>query len=455
MPELNETLFIAKNPKAKGADHGLTVALDDLMLTTDMPTSAGSLMLAGYKSLFAATADTRLREAGHYVAGKVNMGEFGIDLLGETSHFGPVIDAEGHLTSATAKLLMNLDVDAVVGLDVNGAAARSASLAGQVFLKPTYGCVSRFGTVAVACSGETVSITSRSADTVQAVLNALAAHDANDGTSLPEGECARITSAGAAAGRASGEAWATPITHVVLARGLYDAADADTKQLLDAAIHALKAQGITVTETSPATDELFGVASLAWNILMAAELCNNVSRFEGMKYGYHTENYLSIGELYTNSRTEAFGRLLKTVILYGSEVLATDNYDKCYDKGLRIRRLACEAFAKEFAKGTAAPGNGKTAGQTAILMPACSKRAYTLADVEANRYLPLEENLFTAPAAITGLPALVAGGVQLVGPAFSDGALLRLAGAGAGTSADAASGASSPAVPAPADGKEA
>ncbi|MBR3257838.1 MAG: hypothetical protein IKF96_02485, partial [Eggerthellaceae bacterium] len=238
MPELNETLFIAKNPKAKGAADALTVALDDLILTTDMPTSAGSLMLAGYKSLFAATADARLRDAGHYVAGKVNMGEFGIDLLGETSHFGPVIDAEGHLTSATAKLLMGLDVDAVVGLDVNGAAARSASLAGQVFLKPTYGTVSRFGTVAVACSGETVSITSRSADTVQTVLDALAAHDANDGTSLPDGECARITSAGAAAGRAADEAWAAPITHVVLARGLYDAADADTRQLLDAAVHA-------------------------------------------------------------------------------------------------------------------------------------------------------------------------------------------------------------------------
>ena len=422
-----ETLLIAKNRCAKGAGAGLTVALEDLMLTTDMPTSAGSLMLAGYTSLFAATADARLRAAGHHVCGKVNIGEFGIDLLGETSHFGAVTDAEGNLTTAAAKLLMDLDADAVVGLDVNGATARGTSLAGQVFLKPTYGTVSRFGTIAVACSGETVSVSARTADIVQEVLDALAGHDANDGTSLPEAECARVTSAGAAAGAAAGEPWAAPITHVVLARGLYNAADDATRRLLDAAVHALKAQGITVTETSPATDELFAVTNLAWNILMAAELCNNVSRFEGMKYGYHTANYMTIGELYTGSRTEAFGMFLKTVILYGSEVLATDKYAKCYDKGLRIRRLVCNAFAKEFAK--------ETAGQTAILMPACSKRAYTPADVAANRYLPLEENLFTAPAAITGLPALVAGGVQLVGSAFSDAALLALAGAGAGKEA--------------------
>jgi aspartyl-tRNA(Asn)/glutamyl-tRNA(Gln) amidotransferase subunit A len=155
---------------------------------------------------------------------------------------------------------------------------------------------------------------------------------------------------------------------------------------------------------------------------MCAELCNNENRFEGMKYGYHTKRYQTIGELYTKSRTEAFGILTKTAILYGSEVLAAGNYERCYDKGLRIRRLVAEAFTNEFAHDTAA-------GQTAILLPACAKRAYSLADVEANPYLAFEENRFTAPAAITGLPALVAEGVQLVGPAFSDAALLRLAGA--------------------------
>ncbi len=155
---------------------------------------------------------------------------------------------------------------------------------------------------------------------------------------------------------------------------------------------------------------------------MCAELCNNVNRFEGMKYGYQAEKCQSIDELYTKSRTEAFGALTKTAILYGSEVLATNNYDRCYDKALRIRRLVLQALNEE----CAAPAGEQGAGQTALLLPACAKRAYSLADVEANPYLAFEENRFTAPAAISGLPALVAGGVQLVGSAFSDVALLRL-----------------------------
>ena len=280
--------------------------------------------------------------------------------------------------------------------------------------------MSRFGTVAVACSGETVDITARSADVVQQVLDVLAGHDDADGTSLPAGECARITSSDCAQAAAAGESFAAPITQVKVARGLVDTADADTRQLVEAAISALSAEGVVVADTTPETDALFAVSNLAWNILMCAELCNNINRFEGMKYGYHTEKYTTIGELYTKSRTEAFGNLAKTAILYGSEVLAANNYERCYDKALRIRRLVSEAFAKEFA-------NNAAAGQTAVLLPACSKRAYSLADVEANPYLAFEENRFTAPAAITGLPALAAGGVQLVGPAFSDAVLLRLA----------------------------
>ena len=419
------TLFVVESSREKAAADQLAIGLDDLILTDDMPTSAGSKMLAGFKSLFAARVDERLREAGHFVAGKVNIGEFGFDFLGETSYFGPVVDAGGNLTTAASKLLADSAVDAVVGLDVNGAQARAAALSGQVHLKPTYGCVSRFGTIAVACSGETVDISARSADVAQRVLDVLAAHDDSDGTSLPAGECARITAAGLAEGTAAGQAFASPITQVKVARGLADAADEETKQLMEAAIDALNAQGVAVADTTPDTDALFNVGNLAWNILMCAELCNNENRFEGMKYGYHTQKYTTIGELYTKSRTEAFGILTKTAVLYGSEVLAADNYERCYDKALRIRRLISEAFAREFAD----EATNATAGQTAVLLPACAKRAYNLADVEANPYLAFEENRFTAPAAITGLPALTAGGVQLVGPAFSDAALLKLAAA--------------------------
>lgn len=414
------TLFITENSAGGAGENALAVGLDDLILTQDMATSAGSKMLAGFRSLFAARVDERLRAAGCHVAGKVNVGEFGFDFLGETSHFGPVVDAGGQLSSATAQLLASNALDAVVGLDVNGAQARAAALAGQIHLKPTYGCVSRFGTVAVACSGETVDVTARTPEDAQRVLDVLAGHDNADGTSLPEEECARVTSGGAAEAAASGEAFAAPITHVKVARGLVNTADADTQQLMEATVGALQAQGITVSDTTAQTDELLSIGNFAWNILMCAELCNNVNRYEGMKYGYTVEKCQTIDELYTKSRTEAFGSLTKTAILYGSEVLATDNYDRCYDKALRIRRLILQALEEELA--------GDAAGQTAILLPACAKRAYSLADVEANPYLAFEENRFTAPAAIGGLPAAVASGVQLLGRAFSDAALLRMAG---------------------------
>ena len=148
---------------------------------------------------------------------------------------------------------------------------------------------------------------------------------------------------------------------------------------------------------------------------MSAELCHNVSRYDGVKYGYRTPNYTTIDELYTNSRTEAFGELLKNAILFGSEVLSDYNYMKMYDKGLRVRRVLVEKFAEIFESFDA------------VLMPAAAKTAYTKADTEANKYISYDENLYTAPASITGLPVVVAGGVQLIGKAFSENALFEIA----------------------------
>ena len=160
---------------------------------------------------------------------------------------------------------------------------------------------------------------------------------------------------------------------------------------------------------------MLATAHEAWSILMSAELCNNVSRYDGVKYGYRAEQFSSIDELYTNSRTEAFGRLLKMTILFGSETLSTENYMKVYDKALRIRRKTAEAFAALFSEFDA------------VLLPAVSRVAYTEGELAADETLVFSENRYTAPASLTGLPSVVFGGAALVGPAFSDGALLALA----------------------------
>ena len=148
------------------------VVLDDMILTKDMPTAAGSRMLAGYMSLFDAEAVTRLTAAGYTVTGKAAVGEFGFDLLGETAADGALV-CEGALRYPTAEIVAADAVPAVC-LDVNGAPRRAAAQAGLVYVKPTYGTVSRYGTVPVACSGETVGVMARTAAECRAVLSAIA-----------------------------------------------------------------------------------------------------------------------------------------------------------------------------------------------------------------------------------------------------------------------------------------
>lgn len=380
---------------------GKSVALEDLILTTALPTTGGSKMLDGYMSLFDATVVGKLESAGYEIAGKANIGEFGFDLLGETSYFGACENEQGELEAAASLLLADGEVEAVVGLDVNGTQRRAAALADQVCVKPTYGTVSRFGTIAIACSGETVCVTANTATEAQAVLSAIAGHDDKDGTSLPEKSCAQV--------RAAAE---MPKKKIALAKGFVDAADDVTKAAIADFASFAEGAGFAVEEID---DAILAAARPAWNVLMSAELCNNVSRFDGVKYGYRSAQYETIDELYTNSRTEAFGELLKATILYGSEMLSEENYEKRYDKSLRIRRVVVEELARLFSE------------YDAVLLPACSKSAYTLADVEADKFLSFKDNACTAVASISGMPAVVVGGVQLIGPAFSDAALLALA----------------------------
>jgi aspartyl-tRNA(Asn)/glutamyl-tRNA(Gln) amidotransferase subunit A len=297
---------------------------------------------------------------------------------------------------APNELLKKGEICAAVQMDVNGAPRRGAALEGHVFVKPTYGTVSRYGTIPVACSGETVGVAAKTAATCGAVLAAMVGYDDKDGTSLPQSMVQEVTG----------------MKKVAILSDLTAAADAATGEKIAAFQSFLEGQGITCTKVE---GKLLTAAQTAWNALMSAELCNNVSRYDGVKYGYRSKNYTNIDELYTNSRTEAFGDMLKTTILFGSDVLSTEHYDKMYDKALRIRRLVVESFAALFGEFDA------------VLLPACSKTAYTMQDVEANPYLVTEEALFTAPASITGLPAVIVGGVQLMGPAFSENNLLKLA----------------------------
>ncbi len=370
------------------------IALDDMILTKDFCTTAGSKMLEGYKSLFDAQVVSTLKEKGYDILGKTCVGEFNIDLVGETNY------NDGEISS-TAKAVKSGEVLGAICLEVNGAVIRQTAQNGLCSIKPTYGTVSRYGTIPVVCSGETVSVMANSVESAKSILDDISGHDDKDGTSLSNELCS-LTKNGAPT---------EEIKKVAVLKSLIENLDDKASENFNSVIEKLKDNGVEVAYIE---DEIIKLSNVAWNALMSAELCNNVSRYDGVKYGYRSKTFTNVYDIYKNSRTEAFGELLKTVILFGSETLSTENYSKVYDKCLRMRRV----IVQEFNKICASFG--------AVLIPACSKMEYSEKDFE-NKYLSLEENVYTAPAMISGLPVVTVNGVQLVGKAFSENALCDLA----------------------------
>ncbi|MBQ2841980.1 MAG: hypothetical protein IJE72_02970 [Clostridia bacterium] len=375
------------------------IAVDDTILVKDVPATAGSKMLENFKPLFSAEAVERLENAGYAIAGKANVGEFGLDLLGETSYFVPETE-NGKLVGAAAALVASGKVKAALNVDLNGAPRRAAAVSGVDFIKPTYGTVSRYGIIACACSGEQIGVTAANAEDVKEILSVIAGHDSKDGTSLPAEKYEYSTSEDVSSMK------------ICIVKELYDAASAEVKANIDAYAENLKKNGAAVETVSL---DVVAQAQTAWQILMSAETTNNLSRFDGVKYGYRTPEYKNIDELYVKSRSESMGFLAKSTIIYGSDVLAKAKYEKCYDKSLRIRRIVCEKVRELLAK------------YDAILAPACSQTAYAAYDISDAFEKVYEESLFTAIPSITGMPAMVTKGVQLIADSYKESVLLSIA----------------------------
>ncbi len=367
------------------------LAVDDTLLVKDTAATAGSKMLENFKPLFSAEVVNKAEKSGFTVKGKTNVGEFGLDVIGETSYF------KGE-TAAAAKAVMAGDVEVALNVDLNGAPRRAAAVTGATFVKPTYGTVSRYGIIACACSGEQVGVTAKCAAKAREVLTAVAGHDSKDGTSLPTEKYDYEVNADVKGMK------------IALVKELYAAANDDVKAKIDAYKKAMEEKGALVEEISlDAVNEI----QTAWTILMSAETTNNLSRFDGVKYGHRTASYKNIDDLYVGSRTEAFGFLTKATIIYGSDVLSKGRYDDCYDKALKIRRVAVETLKDIFAKFDA------------VLTPASS--SFDLS-YKTDAFLKVfDESKFTCLASITGMPAVVTKGVQLIGDHFADGKLLKIA----------------------------
>ncbi|MBO5106571.1 MAG: hypothetical protein J6C29_06710 [Clostridia bacterium] len=373
------------------------IAVDDTILVKGVQTAAGSRILKGFKPLFSAEAVTRLEAKGYTVSGKTNVGEFALDLVGEFSYYG---EAEDTIKGAAAELVKSGEVKAALGVDVNGSTRRAAAISGVDFLKPTYGTVSRYGIISTAASGEQLGVYAADTSKIKEVMDVISGHDEKDGTSLKKEY--DYTDTDDAHGK-----------KVCIIKELLEKADDETKALINSYAEKLRKNGVEVEEIS---FDLCEVANTAWQILYSAETCNNLSRYDGVKYGYRAEGYKNIDELYVKSRTEGFNFLTKAVILYGSDVLSKNRYDDCYGKSLKVRRVVYEKF-EELMKQ-----------YDAVLTPACSKKEFTAYSIDDAFVKVFEESIFTAIPNLIGTPALVSGSVQLMGTHFAESTLLSLAG---------------------------
>ena len=381
----------------KLSDKG-SIAVDDTILVKDTNASAGSHILEGFKPLFSAEAVERLEKKGYEIAGKTHVGEFGLDLVGEFSYYA---DKEEDLKGAAASLVANDAVKAALGVDMNGSTRRAAALSGVDFLKPTYGTVSRYGIISCASSGEQLGVYAKNVDGVKEVMDVIAGYDEKDGTCLKnESYDYKVD---------------MPVEgkKVCVIKELLALADEESRKKLEAYADKLRKNGVVVEEVS---SDIFSIANTTWQILMTAETCNNVSRYDGVKYGHRAKEYKNIDELYVNTRTEGFNFLTKAVILYGSDVLSKNRYEDCFGKSLKVRRVVAEKFAELM----------KT--YDAVLTPVCSKLSYKAYDISEAFETVYKESIFTAVANLIGTPALVSGGVQLLGKQFDESVLLSLAG---------------------------
>lgn len=385
------------NYTVKLSDRG-TIAVDDTILVKGAQSAAGSHILEGFKPLFSAEAVVRLEDAGYEMAGKTHVGEFGLDLVGEFSYYA---QAEDTLKGAAADEVAKGNVKAALGVDMNGSTRRAAALSGVDFLKPTYGTVSRYGIISCAASGEQLGVYAGDASGIKEIMDVIAGHDEKDGTSLKE-EKYQYSAQDEVSGK-----------RVCVVKELLQKADEATVHKVNAYADKLRAAGVVVEEVSL---DYFDAANTAWQILMTAETCNNVSRYDGVKYGHRAANYKNIDELYVNTRTEGFNFLTKAVILYGSDVLSKNRYEDCYGKSLKVRRVIAEKFAALMEQ------------YDAVLTPVCSKSEYKAYEIDQAFETVFNESVFTAIPNLIGTPALVSGGVQLMGKAFDESVLLSLAG---------------------------
>lgn len=411
------------NEAATGPLDGLPIAVKDLFCTEGVLTTAASHILDGFHPPYESTVTAKLRAAGAVMLGKTNLDEFAMGSSNVTSFYGPVKNpwgpkdgrdlVPGGSSGGSAAAVAGHLCLAATGTDTGGSIRQPAAFTGITGLKPTYGLVSRYGMIAFASSLDQAGPMAPSAEDCALLLNVMTGFDPNDSTSLERDKEDYTRDLG------------KPLTglRVGLPREFFaEGLNNEVAAAVDAAVEELKKLGATTVEISLANSKL---AIPVYYVLAPAEASSNLSRFDGVRYGYRAPDYASLDDMYCKTRAQGFGAEVKRRILIGAYVLSHGYYDAYYLQAQKIRRLIADDFNEAFKVcdvilGPTAPGTAFKLGEKS--------------DDPVEMYL---NDLYTIPANLAGLPgmSLPCGfdsqglpiGLQLVGNYFSEAKMLNVA----------------------------
>ena len=419
MKKAEEIEAKVNNGEVNSAFAGIPIGIKDNLCTKGVKTTCASKMLENFVAPYDATVVEKLNNENMISLGKLNMDEFAMGSSTENSAFKKTKNPwnlnavpGGSSGGSAAAVAANL-VPWALGSDTGGSIREPASFCGVVGLKPTYGLVSRYGLVAFASSLDQIGPITKDVKDSAMLLNLLVGHDEKDTTSL---DMPKVDYVAELKNDVKGLKIGVP--KEFFGEGI----NSEVKACLEKAIEKYKELGAEVEEFSLNIAE-YSLA--AYYIIACAEASSNLGRFDGIRYGYRTENYSNLKDIYRNSRSEAFGPEVKRRIILGTYVLSSGYYDAYYKKAQQVRTLVKNEFDKAFEK------------YDVVLTPTAPAVAYQFGEKTEN---PLEmylSDICTVSVNVAGLPGIsipcgldskgMPIGMQLIGQRFSEATILNAA----------------------------
>ncbi len=403
---------------SRGPLDGVPIAVKDVLCTRGIRTTCGSKILERFVPPYDATAVARLRDAGAVLLGKLNMDEFAMGSSTENSAFFPTKNpwdltrVPGGSSGGSAAAVAADLAAAALGTDTGGSIRQPAAFCGDVGLKPTYGRVSRYGLVAFASSLDQIGPLTQDVEDAALVLQAIAGHDPMDSTSvdLPVPDYRAELGKGAQGLRIG-----------IPAEYFIEGLDPEVEAAVRAAIRVLEQLGARTEPVSlPHTE--YGLA--AYYLIAPAEASSNLARYDGVKYGLRVAKTRDVVEMYSKTRAAGFGAEVRRRVMLGTYALSAGYYDAYYGRAQRVRTLVRRDFVEAFAR------------VDLIAAPTTPGVAFKFGEKEDPLQMYLND-VFTIPVNLAGLPGLsvpagftMSGlpiGLQLIGRAFDEAALLRAA----------------------------